>query len=148
MPIEQIKLSQAGKEQLVKLKRKTKIKNWNILCRWAFCRSLADKTKPSPQQIPADSSVEMTWRVFAGTHHHIYWALLRERCHSDGLELTEEVLATQFRLHLHRGIAHLAGDPSLDSIEDLVGSVTQIEPAEVPTEKKKRVPRKRGFSRA
>ncbi|XPM57645.2 MAG: DNA sulfur modification protein DndE [Leptolyngbya sp. IPPAS B-1204] len=52
--------------QLIKLKRITKIDQWNILCRWAFCCSLAEPTLPSPMAIPVDSNVEMTWQVFGG----------------------------------------------------------------------------------
>ncbi|NJO53252.1 MAG: DndE family protein, partial [Leptolyngbyaceae cyanobacterium RM2_2_4] len=36
-----------------------------MLCRWAFCYSLAEATIPSPLTMPADSNVEMTWPVFA-----------------------------------------------------------------------------------
>jgi DNA sulfur modification protein DndE len=119
MSIEQIRLSQAAKEQLVRLKRRTGIKNWNALCRWGFCRSLAEPSKPSPVPIPSDSSVEMTWKTFAGPHAMVYMTLLKGRCHKDGVELTDELLNQQFRLHLHRGIAYLAGDKSLRQIEDL-----------------------------
>jgi DNA sulfur modification protein DndE len=62
----------------------------------------------------------MTWKVFGGTHHPIYWALVRQRCKEDGFELTEDILAEQFRLHLHRGIAYLAGDKTIKTIEDLI----------------------------
>ena len=41
-PIERVRISQTAEDRLVKLKRSTKIKQWNILCRWAFCRSLAE----------------------------------------------------------------------------------------------------------
>jgi len=119
MPIEQIRLSQTAKEQLVRLKRRTGHKNWNVLCRWGLCRSLAESTQPSPVPIPADSSVEMTWKTFAGPHGAVYLGLLKGRCHKDGLELTDELLNQQFRLHLHRGIAYLAGDKKLQNIEDL-----------------------------
>ena len=40
----------------------------------------------------------------------LYMALMRERCLRDGLGIDDEVVATQFRLHLHRGIAYLASD--------------------------------------
>jgi DNA sulfur modification protein DndE len=56
-PIERIKLSKKAKDQLMKLKRVTKIDQWNILCRWAFCTSLAEKSNPAPYPIPADSNV-------------------------------------------------------------------------------------------
>jgi DNA sulfur modification protein DndE len=116
MPIEHIRLSQQAKDQLLKLKRRTKIQHWNVLCRWAFCISLAEPGIPPPTRIPADSSVEMTWKVFGGPYADIYLALLKKRCREDGLETTEEVLATQFRLHLHRGIGYLAADREITSI--------------------------------
>nr|WP_310414091.1 DNA sulfur modification protein DndE [Chamaesiphon sp. OTE_8_metabat_110] len=123
-PINNIKLSQTAKDQLVKLKKSTKIEQWNILCRWAFFRSLAEATPPSPIPIPADSNLEMSWRVFGGELADIAILALKQRCYQDGLELTPEVLAAQFRLHLHRGIGYLAGDPSLRKIEHLVGLAT------------------------
>jgi DNA sulfur modification protein DndE len=113
MLIEHIRISKQAREQLIRLKRYTGIEHWNILCRWAFCRSLAEPSVPPPAKIPADSNVEMSWRVFGGKHHEIYLALLKERCLRDGLPVEDEVLAQQFRLHLHRGIAYLANDRSL-----------------------------------
>ncbi|NES80365.1 MAG: DNA sulfur modification protein DndE [Moorea sp. SIO2B7] len=119
-PIERIRLSQTAKDQLTKLKRYTKIDQWNILCRWAFCRSLAEPSIPSPVPIPADSSVEMTWRVFGGEIADILLIALKQRCHNDGKPTDKETLAHQFRLHLHRGIGYLAGDPNIKKIEDLI----------------------------
>lgn len=124
-PIERIRLSQTAKDQLIKLKRITKIAQWNILCRWAFCRSLAEPTIPSPVPIPDSSNVEMTWRVFGGEMSDILLIALKQRCHNDGLGTERETLATQFRLHLHRGIAYLAGDPNLKKIEDLISLAVQ-----------------------
>lgn len=119
-PLERFKLSQTAKEQLIKLKRQTKIDQWNVLCRWAFCRSLAEPNIPSSVPIPNDSNVELTWRVFGGELSDILIIALKQRCYNDGLEIKKETLAHQFRLHLHRGIGYLAGDPNLKKIEDLV----------------------------
>ena len=119
-PLERICLSQTAKEQLIKLKRQTKIDQWNILCRWAFCRSLAESSSPSPIPIPQDSNVEMTWRVFGGEMSNILLIALKQRCYNDGYGTEKETLATQFRLHLHRGIGYLAGDPNINKIEDLI----------------------------
>ena len=120
-PVNSIKLSQTAKDQLTKLKRSTKIDQWNILCRWAFFRSLAEAVPPSIVPIPADSNLEMTWKVFGGELADISVLALRQRCHQDGLAPAPEIWAQQFRLHLHRGIGYLAGDPSLRKVEDLVG---------------------------
>jgi DNA sulfur modification protein DndE len=120
-PVNSIKLSQTAKDQLTKLKRSTKIEQWNILCRWAFFRSLAEIAPPSVIPIPADSNLELTWKVFGGELADISVLALKQRCHQDGLEITPEILSQQFRLHLHRGIGYLAGDSNLRKIEDLVG---------------------------
>ena len=123
MPVEHIRLSQQAKDQLIQLKRKTGIKNWNALCRWGFCLSLADPTVPPKAKIPADSSVEMSWKIFAGTYQDVYVALIKERCQRDGLGTSEEVLSNQFRLHLHRGISYLAADKSISNISSLIKKV-------------------------
>jgi DNA sulfur modification protein DndE len=124
-PINNIKVSQAAKDQLIKLKRVTKIDQWNILCRWAFCRSLAENAPPSIVPIPADSNLEMTWKVFGGEIGDILILALKQRCDRDGLDTAPETLSQQFRLHLHRGIAYLAGDPNLKKVEDLVSLINR-----------------------
>ena len=123
MSLDHIRISQPAKEQLIRLKRSTGIQHWNVLCRWAFCASLAESTPPSNTKVPNDSSIEMTWKVFGGSYHEIYLALLRERCHRDGIGTSDDVLALQFRLHLHRGISYLAADRRLKSIRNLFGRI-------------------------
>jgi DNA sulfur modification protein DndE len=120
MSHETVRVSQQGKEQLIKLKRVTRIKQWNVLCRWALCLSLRDPSPPLSTAIPADSNVEMTWRTFAGPHGDVYLALLRYRCHTDGHEVNDASLGATLNAHLHRGIGLLAGDPDLRTVEDLV----------------------------
>ncbi|MDF7798517.1 DNA sulfur modification protein DndE [Pontiellaceae bacterium B1224] len=107
MSLETVRISDKAKYQLIKVKQKTGIEHWNVLCRWAFCLSLADESIPSPAKIPLDSNVEMTWRVFGGEHHELYLALLKHRCQCDNKGATTEELTTQFKLHLHRGIGML-----------------------------------------
>jgi DNA sulfur modification protein DndE len=119
-PIERVRLSQTAKDNLVKLKRYTKIEQWNILCRWGFCRSLAEPSIPSPVPIPADSNVEMTWKVFGGDMADILLIALKQRCQKDGFGTDKETLIQQFRLHLHRGIGYLAGEQKLKKIENLI----------------------------
>jgi DNA sulfur modification protein DndE len=117
--IETVRLSEKGRVQLSNLKRKTGIQNWNVLCRWAFCLSLAEKSVPPEESIPSDSSVEMTWKTFTGGREEIYWGLLLVRARRDGIPFEREALGKYFRLHLHRGISYLNGSPSLRKIDDL-----------------------------
>ena len=118
--IETVRISEAARDQLITLKRYTGIKNWNTLCRWALCVSLGEESPPPVHPIVTDSSVEMTWRVFGGADADLYWALLKQRCRRDGLGSDDETLATQFKLHLHRGIGYLMGDRTLRSIGALL----------------------------
>ena len=124
--IEHIRLSQQAKDQLARLKRKTKLQHWNEICRWAFCLSLAEPSTPSPKSFPNDSSLEMSWRVFAGQYQEVYLAVLKERCLKDGLELKPETLANQLKLHLHRGIGYLASDTELKNISHLLKKVSVV----------------------
>ena len=121
--IERVRISKAAEDSLVKLKRSTKIKQWNILCRWALCRSLAEPGIPSPVPIKTDSNVEIAWNVFGGEIADLLSIALMQRCHRDGLGTDKETLKQQFTLHLHRGIGYLAGDNTIQEIEDLIALV-------------------------
>jgi DNA sulfur modification protein DndE len=120
MSIKQFRLSAQARDQLIRLKTRTGVGQWNILCRWAFCLSLHQPTPPTPIEVPSDSNVELTWQVFGGDAQELYLALLKERCRRDGLDTSDEVLLRQFRLHLHRGIGYLATPQQVRSIADLV----------------------------
>lgn len=119
-PIERVRLAKTAEDQLIKLKRSTKIKHWNVLCRWAFCRSLAETSVPSPITINTDSTIEIAWSVFGGEIADLLLIALKQRCHQDGLGTEPDTLKRQFTLHLHRGIGYLAGDPQIIQIENLV----------------------------
>ena len=123
MILKQIKLSSQSKDKLSRLKGKTGIQNWNILCRWALCYSLSESTVPVDIEILADSNLEMSWHTFGGEYHEIYDALIKARCIKDGLSTDEETLARYFKLHLNRGISYLAGTNVIKSIDDLVDLV-------------------------
>lgn len=124
MIIKQIRLSNQSKDKLSRLKGKTGIQNWNILCRWALCFSLSEKTVPVEDELPQDSNLEMSWITFAGENYEIYEAVVKMRCENDGLPTDDETVAKYFRLHLNRGISYLSGTNVIKSIEDLLHLVT------------------------
>ena len=94
--------------------------NWNTLCRWAFCRSLIETHPPNTKGTEGESAVEMTWKTFGGDYAELYLALLKQRCHEDGFDQTEDILREQLRAHLQRGIGYLVGDPEIQSIDSLL----------------------------
>lgn len=125
MIIKQIKLSNQAKERLSRLKGKTGIKNWNILCRWALCYSLSENTIPTDLPINADSNAEMSWYTFGGEHCELYEALIKAWCINKDLPLDDETLAKYFKLHLERGVAHLSGTNFIRDMDDLLNLVLE-----------------------
>lgn len=119
MIMKQVRLSQKAKEQLSRLKGKTGIKNWNILCRWALCYSLSEKTIPTDVPIVADSNLEMSWFTFGGEYYELYEALIKAWCIKMNLPTDDDTVVKCFRLNLERGIAHLGGTGFIKSIDDL-----------------------------
>ena len=117
--IDNIRLSDAARSKLIRLKAKTGIQHWNVLCRWAFCLSLAEASTPPDEDIPFDSSLEMSWRTFTGGQDEVYRAVLVTRAIRDGIPLTTNAIQHYFRLHLHRGISYLASQQP-DSIASMV----------------------------
>lgn len=117
MPIEHVYVSEKGKKQLIKLKAKTGIQQWNHLCRWALCLSLKERSVPPIEDIKTDSSIDMTWETFGGYHHPVYLSLIKTRLKKDNIPLDEDNIKLYFKIHLHRGISYLSQNVS--SITDL-----------------------------
>ena len=110
--IETVKVSEKARIQLITLKKRTGIQNWNVLCRWAFCLSLKEETPLPNETIVTDSSVEMTWRTFTGGDENLYLNLLMYRAKKDQIKIEKDELNNYFKLHLHRGISYLNNLPS------------------------------------
>ena len=136
--IDTIRLGGRARNQLISLKRKTGIENWNILCRWAFTLSINEESRPRSVDQPLDGGIEMTWHTFAGEYDAIYEALLLQRCANDGIDVTPSELSKQLRQHLYRGIGYLAAGKRINNIADLAllethGNTTERSSAASPT---------------
>jgi DNA sulfur modification protein DndE len=127
MIVKQIRLSQDAKEHLSRLKGKTGIKNWNVLCRWALCYSLSEKTLPTNVAIVTDSNVEMSWYTFGGEYSDLYDAIMKAWCMEMGLPTDEKTIEKYFKLNMERGIAHLRGTGFIKNIADLLKIATKEE---------------------
>lgn len=120
MSIETVRIDEHGREQLIWLKRNTRIETFNVLCRWALCHSLAEPTRPPNRSFKGEAAVDIAWRVFGGAHHDLYLALVKARLRRDGLPTDEQSVQDQFRLHVHRGLGYLVADKEIRSIAALV----------------------------
>ena len=108
--IDPVKVSERAKNQLITLKRRTGVENWNVICRYALTRSIAEPSLPPEEHIPLNSNIEMSWKTFGGEYSDIYEQLIRTRAIHDIPDASEEVIKRQFYLHLHRGISYLMAD--------------------------------------
>ncbi len=107
-PVDTVRVSQRGKEILIKLKRNTGLDQWNVLCRWALCASLMRDSKPPRIKSTEESNVEMTWRTFAGPQSDHITALVKARADQHGVNLQQpDEVADYFRAHLERGISNI-----------------------------------------
>ena len=122
-PVETVRISQQGRDQLIKLKRATGIEHWNTICRWALCLSLREPTTPVRSAAPGgEGGVEIAWRVFAGEFSDVLTALVYSRAKKDKIEFTDSVaLGAYFRDHVHRGLGYLASGKETSDISDLFG---------------------------
>lgn len=120
MLVKQIRLSNQAKDKLSRLKGKTGIKNWNVLCRWALCYSLKEDSIPTDITLNQDSNLEMSWYTFGGEDSDLYEALVVAWCKSKNLPLDNDTVAKYFKLHLERGISYLSGTNFIKSINDLL----------------------------
>jgi len=122
MSIETVRITKKGRDQLSTLKSRTGIGQWNILCRWGLCLSLSEPSRPRGPG-GGERPVEIAWKTFGGEYADLYLALVKQRCAEDGLEVTDQAVSDELHAHIHRGIAYLAGDPQMKSIEALIGKV-------------------------
>ncbi|MCY4257652.1 MAG: DNA sulfur modification protein DndE [bacterium] len=119
--VDAVRVDERAKTHLMTLKRRTGIKNWNVLCRWALCASLAEPSIPVDKEIGTLSNVEMSWSTFGGSTDDVYTAIMQARCEVDGIPQTPDNLAKQFRLHLHRGITYFVGTEDTKTLTGLIG---------------------------
>lgn len=118
--VEHIRLPKQSRDQLITLKRNTGIQHWNVLCRWAFCISIAEHSVPTANKITAGQGVEMTWAVFAGDLSDVLLCLLKSRCKKDGITLDESSCGVYLRSHIQRGLCYLTADKRIQNVGSLV----------------------------
>jgi DNA sulfur modification protein DndE len=110
--IDRVKISAAGKNQLITLKRRTGIEHNNVLCRHALCASLANPSKPPFENINFVGGLEIDGKVFAGEAEGTYWNLIILRCQQDEGAVTVEGARQMLTQHLHRGLSYLVSNPA------------------------------------
>lgn len=134
MEIRSIRLSKRTKDQLSRLKRRTGIPTYNVLCRWALCLSLSEPRRQSVQEsvnrnAPSpvighssedDIALEIDWRILGGEHSDIYIAAIKQTRIENGLSTDTKAILDEIKLHTENGVKQLVANDEIKNIECLL----------------------------
>ena len=105
------------KNVLSSIKRVTGIEYWNVICRWALCISLKQKSLPRLVEEKLDG-VEIDYDVFVGKNNSIYTQLLINNLIKHNIEVTKSNVYKYLYAHVNRGVSILY-NKKMKSIKDL-----------------------------
>jgi DNA sulfur modification protein DndE len=124
--IESIRLTESEKEMLVRIKRKTGIESWNVLCRWAYLLGLSQEQITSSSSHEKRDAVEIKWETFAGKNSYIYLAVTKYK-YALELKRNKEITPFEFfHIRLSTGIRILSNSASKDGLKCFSGVLNLI----------------------
>lgn len=103
LTIRRVRFDPDADTRLKYLKSKTGITP-NLLCRIGFCLSLEEPGIPDPKRYQ-ETGREINRYTLTGQFDEAFEALLRQRMHEDGLDLSQ--IDEQFAAHMNRGVTVL-----------------------------------------
>ena len=115
--IESLKTTTHIKNVLSSIKRVTGIEYLNVICRWALCISLKQKSLPRLVEEKLDG-VEIDYDVFVGKNNSIYTQLLINNLIKHNIEVTKSNVYKYLYAHVNRGVSILY-NKKMKSIKDL-----------------------------
>lgn len=125
MKLTKIRLTKDASNRLRFLAGKTGLTP-NLLCRMAFCLSLAEPRVPNPDDYPEEDR-EFNRYTLLGEYDSLFVALLKQKCTEDSVDF--DLLPDYFRAHLNRGVGLLQQRVrSLNDLALLVASQNTTEP--------------------
>ena len=116
--LEALKTTTHIKNVLSSIKRVTGIEYWNVICRWALCISLKQKSLPRLVEEKLDG-VEIDYDVFVGKNNSIYTQLLINNLIKHNIEVTKSNVNKYLYAHVNRGVSILY-NKKMKSIKDLL----------------------------
>ena len=76
-PIESVRLTATERDLLLKIKRKTGIDSWNVLCRWGLALGLKENNPHLRTTHEKRDAIEIKWETFSGKQNEILIALVQ-----------------------------------------------------------------------
>jgi DNA sulfur modification protein DndE len=126
MKLSKIRLTKDSSNRLRFMAGKTGLTP-NLLCRLAFCLSLAEARVPNPEDYPEEER-EFNRYTLLGEYDALFVALLKQRCTEDAIDMN--ILADYFRAHLNRGVGLL--QQRVRNLSDLANLITSQTAASEP----------------
>ncbi len=140
MSIRSIRFSKKVRNQLGRLKRKTGIPTYNVLCRWALCHSLSGSTIQRTQEKKTndtgdalidysseeENALDIDWRVLGGEYCDVFVAVIKQNNLEKGIKIDSEELHNQIKLHIENGIKQLVANEELIKIENLLSIAIDV----------------------
>ena len=123
MIVDRVRLTAAARNQLIALKRKTSIEHYNVLCRHAFCLSIANPSVPPVEDFNFSGGIDIDWRVFSGGHEDLYLNVLLLRMHQDGIPSSETSVRQMLAQHVHRGLSYMSSRKEDDLLIALASEI-------------------------
>jgi DNA sulfur modification protein DndE len=127
--IDIVRIGEQTKRQLINIKRRTGIENWNTICRWGFCISLLQPGPITREKTGSRSNVEMTWKTFAGPNESLYFALLSQERENRVMSGEQCEIEELLDFHIQRGVSILNSDGGNSAASLLFERVSALQPA-------------------
>lgn len=143
MVVRSIRLSKNTKQQLSRLKRRTGIPTYNVLCRWALCHSLSqsigvgvDVTVQNERrdvlldiQSDDEKELEIDWRVLGGSFCDIFVAVIKQTLVENQMKIDDNIIFDQVKRHIEAGVRQLVANDDIKNIEGLLTLLMDNKPS-------------------
>lgn len=106
-PIDTIRLTSSERELLVRVKKKTGIESWNVLCRWSLILGLSEKMLPMRKSVEKRDAVEIKWDTFSGKWSDVLSAAIQLRYHANTKFVPELTVFDFIHSRLEDGVRKL-----------------------------------------
>jgi DNA sulfur modification protein DndE len=122
-PIDAVRLTASEKDLLSRIKRKTAVESWNVLCRWALAVGLSSNLKHLTRSPEKRDAVEIRWDTFAGRWSDAISASIRV-AHQKYSESDQGIsLGDFFQMVMARGVRILAKQASTNGSSCFAGLI-------------------------
>lgn len=131
------------KQQLSRLKRRTGIPTYNVLCRWALCHSLSQSNGIGAEvtiqrqredvlldlRSDDEKALDIDWRVLGGPFCEVFLAVVKQTLVENQMKIDENIIFEQVKSHIEAGVRQLVANDDIKNIEGLLTLLLDNKPS-------------------